>query len=151
MAPFYVSICVHAIYVFSILFLLPESLSTQSRLILSKNAEIARTKKRRQEQLEREWENETPQVEASDPFLSASAGNNGESGWSRITGGGSKRSKKFYGRSRRSIQRLFGFLEPVAIFLPREREEGSWQKGKDWNLTFVGIAVFLGSMLMVCL
>lgn len=152
MAPFYITVVVHFIFVFLILFVLPESLSTQSRIILTKNAEIARANKKRRDAAEREWENETPAAaEVGDPLLA-----HAQSSWSlRSNGGGviSKRRKRIYGRSRRFIKRAFHFLEPLGIFLPRDRrddEDWDGRRGKDWNMTLVGVALFLMSLMMVC-
>ena len=73
MLPFYINICVHALYIPAFLFLLPESLSSQARAMLSKQAVLESEAAARREVAEREWEAETPGVIAdeSDPLLTA--------------------------------------------------------------------------------
>jgi hypothetical protein len=153
MAPFYVAICIHATFIPLLLFLLPESLSTEARQILTKNAALSREAKRRAHAAQREWEDETPAVEQNDPF---DANGTGGSTWSRLSGvgggaggaGHSKTRKRLMGNAKRAIKRALGFLEPLAIFLPRETDE---YEGKDWSLTFVGMAMFMMSFIMVSL
>lgn len=169
MAPFYVSVCVHAVFVLLFSFLLPESLSTEARQILAKNASLARDAAKRQDALDRAWENETPAaVEVTDPLLSTPAGRprmygatqqtatpgggGGESGWSRMSSfaaapaGASKRRKRLTGQVYRFGRSLTKPFQPLAIFLPMEGEDGK----KIWGLTYVGIGQFCLSMLMVC-
>lgn len=145
MLPFYLSVCVHAVIVCWILFLLPESLSSESRQILSKNAELARVAAHRQDTLDREWES-TPrrrgQASETDPLLQ------NDSTFSRISGTDathSRRRKRLMGNARRLTRRLFSFLQPLTIFAPRELEDGT----KDWNLTKVGGGMFLLGLLYV--
>jgi MFS family permease len=145
MMPFYVSVCVHAMFICLILFLLPESLSSESRQILSKNAELARAAAQRQDALDREWES-TPRYRGGpserDPLL------HNDSTFSRISGTDathSRRRKRIVGNARRIFRRLFSFLQPLTVFAPRETEDG----GKDWNLTKVGAGMFLIGCLYV--
>lgn len=168
MAPFYVSVCVHAVFVLLFSFLLPESLSSEARQILAKNAALARDAAKRQDALDRAWENETPAaVEVTDPLLStpvaggrprmygAAVHNGGgggmESGWSRMSSfapappGASKRRKRLTGRVYRLARSLTKPFQPLAIFLPMEGEDGK----KIWGLTYIGIGQFCLSMLMV--
>jgi len=147
MLPIYVTVCVHAIFVCLILFVLPESLSSESRQILSKNAELARAAAKRQDALDREWES-TPRHRGDpserDPLL------HGDSTFSRISGTDathSRRRKRIMGNARRAFRRLFSFLQPLTIFAPRELEDGR----KDWNLTKVGAGMFLLGLLYVSL
>jgi len=139
------SVCIHAIFVCLILFVLPESLSSESRQILSKNADLARAAAQRQDTLDREWES-TPRHRGEpserDPLL------HNDSTFSRISGTDathSRRRKRFMGRARRVFRRLFSFLQPLTIFAPRELEDGS----KDWNLTKVGAGMFVLGLLYV--
>ena len=127
------------------LFLLPESLSTEARAILSKNAHLARQAAIRRDTAEQEWENETPAQEINDPFL-ARPPMTGQSGLSARSSyiGHSKRRKRLLGRTKRFSRRIFAFLEPLAIFLPRDREDGH---GKDWTMTKLGAASFSLSMM----
>lgn len=145
MLPFYMSVCVHAIFVCLILFVLPESLSSESRQILSKNADLARAAARRQDALDREWES-TPRHRGEASETSALLQN--DSAFSRISGTDathSRRRKRLMGNARRITRKLFSFLQPLTIFAPRELEDGS----KDWNLTKVGAGMFLLGLLYV--
>jgi hypothetical protein len=135
----------------AIFVLLPESLSTEARQILTKNAQLKAEAGKRRDAVEREWENETPDViERSDPFLATPRSMGGESTWSWVSqggnGGASKRRKRALGRVKRFSRTAFHFLEPLAIFLPREKEDGY---GKDWSLTIVAGAITCLSMMMV--
>jgi hypothetical protein len=145
MSPFYVSVCVHAIFVLLILFVLPESLSSESRQILSKNAELAKAAAKRQDAIDREWES-TPRHRGDpserDPLLQ------NDSTFSRISGTDathSRRRKRLMGNARRVTRSLFSFLKPLTVFAPRELEDGR----KDWNLTKVGAGMFLIGCLYV--
>jgi hypothetical protein len=145
MAPFYLSVVIHVVFVLMILFVLPESLSSESRQILSKNAELARAAAKRQDAIDREWE-ATPRQRADpserDPLL------HNDSSFSRVTGTNvthSRRRKRLVGNARRTFRKVFSFLQPLTVFAPRELEDGS----KDWNLTKVGMGMFLMGCLYV--
>jgi len=145
MTPFYVSVCVHAIFVCLILFVLPESLSSESRQILSKNAESAKAASRRQDAIDREWES-TPRHRGEPSERDALLQN--DSAFSRISGTDathSRRRKRLMGNARRVTRSLFSFLRPLTVFAPRKLEDGR----KDWNLTIVGAGMFLIGCLMV--
>jgi len=162
MLPLYINATTLLSLVFFTLLLLPESLSTEARDFLKKKAKTARQAAKAKEQLELDWENESPSLaQPDDPLLSHMAGANygstlhpqddtgAESGWSRISnngGGRSKRMKRFIGRFRRLAKRSVAFLEPMAIWLPRTREDG---RGKDWNMTAMGVILASVSMLWV--
>lgn len=147
MIPFYFSVCIHVIFMMLILFVLPESLSSESRQILKKNAEAARENSRLKDAADREWESmpvRAVRAAASerDPLLQ------NDSTFSRISGTGvnhSRRRKRIMGNARRVLRRMFAFLQPLSVFAPRETEEGV----KDWNLTKVGAGMFLIGCLMV--
>jgi len=129
MVPFYVNIAIHAVWPILLLFVLPESLSTEARAHLAKKAAIAAEENRRKDQLQRDWEGEEV---ASDP---------GASGWSRLNNAaGSRTGKRIAGITRRFFKRMFHFLEPLTMFAPQERLDGG--KGKNWNLLFIGAAIF---------
>ena len=139
------SVCIHAVFICLILFVLPESLSSESRQILSKNADLARAAAQRQDTLDREWES-TPRHRGEpserDPLL------HNDSTFSRISGNDathSRRRKRITGNIRRVFRKLFSFLQPLTIFAPRELEDGS----KDWNLTKVGGGMFVLGLLYV--
>jgi hypothetical protein len=137
MTPFYVALCVHAIWIVLLLTVLPESLSSQARSHLAKKAAAAANAAKRKEDLEREWESEHP---SDDPNAS---------GFSTGTATHSRRRKRLVGNSRRLFKRAFHFLEPLTIFIPQERTDG--KSGKDWNLTLVAFAIFCTSMNYVSL
>ncbi|RSH91465.1 hypothetical protein EHS25_009764 [Saitozyma podzolica] len=140
MVPFYLNVCVHLTFMSLMFFLLPESLSSEARVILTKNAQLAKERARRRDQAEREWENETPASEPADPHMPIG----GDSGWSRLSHAGhSKRRKRLVGNLTRLLRSARAPLQPLAIFLPRERDDGT----KDYNLTAAGCAIFCASML----
>jgi hypothetical protein len=56
MVPFYISACVHAFFILYILLVLPESLSSEARAILTANAKVKSAARKRKEAAEREWE-----------------------------------------------------------------------------------------------
>jgi len=141
MFPFYTNVIVHFIFIAFMLFLLPESLSSEARAILSKNAQLSREAAIRRDTAEREWENETPTVEISDPLLSGP-----NMGCRVSTAGPSKSRKRAFGNAMRLGRRTFKFLEPLAIFLPRERDDGV---GKDWTMCLMGCTMVSLSMMMV--
>jgi len=141
MFPFYTNVIVHFIFIAFMLFLLPESLSSEARAILSKNAQLSREAAIRRDTAEREWENETPAVEISDPLLSGP-----NMGCRVSTAGPSKSRKRAFGNAMRLGRRTFKFLEPLAIFLPRERDDGV---GKDWTMCLMGCTMVSLSMMMV--
>lgn len=154
MLPFYISVCIHIVYILSYILILPESLSSDSRQILKKNAELARANAKRRDELDREWE-ATPVAAARaaansnsnmaterDPLLA------NDSSFSRISGSNvnhSRRRKKLVGSFRRTFRKTFAFLQPLTVFAPRELEDGR----KDWNLAKVGVGMFLIGCLMV--
>lgn len=133
MAPFYLNIAIHAVWPILLLFVLPESLSTEARAHLAKKAAITAEENRRKDQLQREWESEEVEADA------------GASGWSRLSNAtGSKTGKKIAGNSKRFFKKIFHFLEPVTMFAPQERSDG--RTGKDWNLLLIGVAIFCSYM-----
>lgn len=146
MVPFYLNVCVHLTFMSLMFFLLPESLSSEARVILTKNAQLAKERARRRDQAEREWENETPANEPTDPLMPNPMPIGGDSGWSRLSHAGhSKRRKRLVGNLTRLLRSVRAPLQPLAIFLPRERDDGT----KDYNLTAAGCAIFCASMLYV--
>ncbi|WVQ83644.1 hypothetical protein IAT38_005786 [Cryptococcus sp. DSM 104549] len=148
MVPFYINLLIHSVYIILILFLLPESLSSDARLVLAKNALIARDAAARREAAEREWEDETPGLPDTQP----GAGHETDpllSGWSFVSNGThSRRRKKTIGTLKRGLTRLISPLAPLAIFLPREEENPyTGRRQRNWNLTAVGLGLFFMSML----
>jgi hypothetical protein len=115
---------------------------------LVKTAKLKKEAGKRRDAAEREWENETPQNEIANPFLATPRSMGGESTFSRMSNDNnrSKRNKKIMGNAKRAGRRMFSFLEPLVIFLPRERDDGN---GKDWSLTMVAGAITCLSLMMV--
>ncbi|WRT70007.1 uncharacterized protein IL334_007000 [Kwoniella shivajii] len=145
MTPFYINVIIYALYIPLVLFFLPESLSSEARMMLKKTRKLAREEAKKRDQLEREWEDETPfninESEEVDPLLS---------GWSRLSQNisvshknSSKTQKKTIGKFKRFFRKIFGFLEPLSIFIPTEIEG---TKQRNWNLTVVGLGLFCMSM-----
>lgn len=159
MTPFYLNVCVHFFYIIMILLVLPESLSTEARSILRKNAKLASDAQKRQDTIQREWENETPApADVGNPFEASAAeggiGDGGRPSWSRrfsvgVVGGPaqeqSKRSKKIRGWLRRTFRKGTAFLQPLEVFMPKEGEDGK----TDWTMTVTGAALFMMSLLYV--
>ncbi|RXK40819.1 hypothetical protein M231_01878 [Tremella mesenterica] len=144
MFPFYIIASVHALWVPLYLFLLPESLSSDARNVLKKNASIAKEQAIQRDEQEREWEDETPAIASeSDPFLIPSNNSDGRR-LSFANSGHSKRRKRLVGSTKRLLRRATGFVEPLSIFLPRKVEG---KRGRDWNLTLMGGTMFLMSMM----
>ena len=148
MIPFYVNVVVHALYIPFMLFVLPESLSTEARVILSKNAELSREQAKRRDLAEREWEDEVLAHEPEEPLVAPSRSAGAISRWADLVShaGHSRRRKRAVGNARRFLRRIFGFLQPLGIFLPRDRDDGP---GRDWTMTFLGCAMFCYSLMMV--
>lgn len=176
MFPFYVNVVVHTLLVFLVLFVIPESLSTEARTILTKNAKLAKEARQRREELEIQWEDEdtsttiqntslanTNNNDENDDTLVASSTtqntpikpNRNDSTWSRISGmtgvgdsnNQSRRRKKFNGRLRRLFRRAIAPLQPLEIFLPTVNEDGK----REWNLTVLGLALLSMSFIYVSL
>ena len=150
MIPFYVNVAIHLLYIPFMLFVLPESLSTEARVILSKQAELSREQAKRRDVAEREWEDEVLAHEPDDPIVTPSRSAGVLSGWTDLVSHAShsKRRKRAVGNARRLLRRIFGFLQPLGIFLPRDRDDGS---GRDWTMAFLGCAMFCYSLMMVSL
>jgi hypothetical protein len=138
MMPFYINVCVHLTYIVLIFFLLPESLSKHARQILHKKAVSAKDAAKRRDIAEREWEGTTPLEEQDDPIAS-------EFSTRTSAERQSKWRKRWMGNARRLVRRAFSFLAPLAIFAPRVKDDGR----KDWNMTFVGSAMFFSGMIYV--
>ncbi|CDZ97519.1 Predicted transporter ADD1 (major facilitator superfamily) [Phaffia rhodozyma] len=128
---FYVACALHIFTLFIVLFILPESLSTGAKDSLAKMARVREHEIQNQEELERRWEEE----EEEDDVLA------GNSGWSRLSGVVQTRAaKRSRGVIRRLVKRVFGFLSPLAIFLPVV-DENDPKGRKNWNLTFVAMGL----------
>lgn len=141
--PFYISIALHAITALLFRFLLPESLSSESRLQLSKKAKLAADRRREREQEQMHWERLGPRrlAEAADSPTSSP----GDSGWSRVRAATSRHRtvRRSIGSLRRLARRSLWFLEPLKVLIP-EKIDGK----RDWNLPIVAFILFLGSWIM---
>lgn len=161
MTPFYLNVALHLCYFTMILLVLPESLSAEARGVLRKTAKLAKDARKHRDALEREWENETPALadaERPDPFLSAGA-NAGHSAPARASAPpawqrrfsisanetSTKREKRMRGYIRRAFRKSTAFLQPLAVFMPTQKEDGVW----DWNMTATGAALFMMAILFV--
>lgn len=165
MTPFYINLILYSLSIPLVLFLLPESLSSDARLILAKNARLAEDAAARREAAEIEWEDEAPVLprvrvnergehveDEEDPLIS------GQSLRSNGMGGQSKRRKKMVGTIKRLGKKTTAFLAPLGIFLPKLVEEDENGDGdgeirlggrvrREWNMTVMGMGMFLMSML----
>lgn len=162
--PFYISILMHGLTAILFRFLLPESLSTESRIQLTKKAKLAAERRREREQEQVYWEQMGPRRLAahqsslsplrSSPSPSTSPG---DSGWSRVRAAGLSRVeqvraasnryrtvRRFLGSLRRTARRMVWFLEPLTILIPEKDSSGK----RDYNLTVVALMLFLGSCIM---
>lgn len=123
-------------------FLLPESLSSEARAVLTKRAAAAREAARQAEAAQRRWEDLGDDSDEEDARDAAAA----DSSWSRIsaTPRRTRTARRAVGAFRRAFVRVFGFLRPLSVFLPSENDDGT----TNWNLTFMGVFVFFTSMLI---
>ncbi|GMK56859.1 hypothetical protein CspeluHIS016_0306990 [Cutaneotrichosporon spelunceum] len=135
--PFYISVSVHALWVVLIRFLLPESLSSESRAILKQRSKVAAAEAREREAAERAWEQDGDGDD--EPRVS-------ESSFSRIAGGvrGSRSARQTMGLARRIGRRALLPLRPLGIFWPQKGEDGH----TDYNLLLVAILHFVIANLM---
>lgn len=166
MTPFYINLVLYSLSIPLVLFLLPESLSSDARLILAKRARLAEDADARREAAEIEWEDETPVLprvgmnergehaqEEEDPLVSGRS--------LRFDGmNGHLKRRKMKETIKRLGKKATGFLAPLAIFLPKiveedekEDEDGevrvSGRVRREWNMTVMGMGMFLMSMLYV--
>lgn len=123
MFPFYLALSLHTLYFLSVIFLFPESLSVSRQLD---------ARRRHTEEIQARIEKEVLEdVEAEK-----------EGGFAVIV----VRAKRF-------VETLFGFARPLALLLPRKREEGGKEEdrpvlesrgpvgeGWDYELTKVALA-----------
>ena len=178
MVPFYLSACVHATLALYILFVLPESLSTEARAILTANAKVKAAARKRKEAAEREWED--TEVDIAPAYSSSATPTPDRGGIVRGTAGAtarspllqhrasrmsfgaisisgdpathSKRRKRWTGNAKRWARTLTAPLQPLEVFMPRPIEgEMGEVKGKDWSMTFIALAMFMMGTLMVSL
>ncbi|KIY31892.1 hypothetical protein I305_05525 [Cryptococcus gattii E566] len=158
MTPFYINLVLYSLSIPLVLFLLPESLSSDARLILAKRAQLAEDADARREAAEIEWEDETlvlPRVETNeggehaqeeeDPLVSGRS--------LRLDGmSGHLKRRKMMETIKRLGKKATGFLAPLGIFLPKiveedekEDEDGegrvSGRVRREWNMTVMGMVI----------
>ena len=86
--------------------------------------------------MQREWESQPADTSYEDA---------GASGWSFASHAGhSSGRKRATGTIRRTLKRMVAFLEPLSVFLPRDRTDG--HHGKDYNLTLLALVLFCCSL-----
>ncbi|KAJ9110259.1 hypothetical protein QFC19_001662 [Naganishia cerealis] len=150
---FYVSATLSSVFVIFVIFILPESLSSEARHALGRVAKAKALREARLEQEERDWEDNGSPEEPNEG-MDANA-----SGWSRISGvttASTRSRRRMTGKLRRLRKRMFSFLAPLSMFLPRDKvdTDGLSRKKssrKDWNLTFLIMSSFCMSTLMALL
>lgn len=134
---FYVSASLNTLFVFFVALVLPESLSSEARAALHKMALAKRLKARQTEQAEIDWERED-RVEPGEVKT-----------WGDAV---RARLRRLRGSVNRTRRRAFGFLSPLAMFLPKDREvpdgRGGYKIKRDFNMTLLVAAGFCGYMLM---
>ncbi|KIR68319.1 hypothetical protein I314_01819 [Cryptococcus bacillisporus CA1873] len=158
MTPFYINLVLYSLSIPLVLFLLPESLSSDARLILAKRARLAEDADARREAAEIEWEDETPVLpragmnergehaqEEEDPLVSGRS--------LRLDGmSGHLKRRKMMETIKRLGKKATGFLAPLGIFLPmiveedeKEDEDGegrvSGRVRREWNMTVMGMVI----------
>ena len=107
---------------------IPESLVLEARAYLRDKAKHDQTAARRREELQRLWDED-----------SADGGPSSSSVARRFQMILNVLLKPI----RWARRRLFGFLEPLSVYRPRSKADGH---GKDWSLTFLGLAWFCYSL-----
>ncbi|WVO17128.1 hypothetical protein L204_104818 [Cryptococcus depauperatus] len=144
MTPFYVNLLIHSVYTILIVLFLPESLSSQARLILSKKALLAKQAAERAETIGREWGDEVPEVPNSEPNPTLNEANLSLSGWFSSNSTHLRGCKHIIGTLRRLLKHTFSFLDPLSIFLPKVvKNPWSRRKTRDWRMTLVAMTLFL--------
>ncbi|BEJ15357.1 hypothetical protein CspHIS471_0411240 [Cutaneotrichosporon sp. HIS471] len=137
LSPFYISVCVHALWVVLIRFLLPESLSSDSRAILKQRAKAAAAAARERDAAERAWE-----IDGDDQDQPHES----ESSFARLAGGvrGSRKARRTMGFTRRIGRRAILPLKPLGIFWPQRGEDGR----RKYNLLLIAILNFIMANMM---
>lgn len=128
--PFYISVTVHLVGAILVRFMLPESLSSESRAMLAKRAKAATQRRREREEAEIAWERDADA---------------GESGWSISGVPSTPGGRRAIGATKRFARKGIVVLRPLGVFKPRRGPDGRM----DYKLTLIGVATFLCSLLMV--
>jgi hypothetical protein len=162
---FYVGVCLFLTFLVFVLYVIPESLSSEARAALANAADAKALRARQKEQAEREWENESDDDDAAGAADSSGVmrvPHGEESGWSMISirttatnasRRSTKRRKRLRGMIRRFRRRALGFARPLGLFIPKDKEyrspSGNIVVRKDWNLTFLALGTFFAATLLV--
>ncbi|KAL7410748.1 major facilitator superfamily domain-containing protein [Mrakia frigida] len=126
---FYLSTLLH-ISMLVLVFLLPESLSSETRSALIQAQDRLAAQEEARDEAERVWEREE-----SRPHPRSGGGAGGlEEMLRRLVG------RKGWGVVRRTARSSVQFLSPLKVFLPSAREETTWTGGRSWNLTYLAAA-----------
>lgn len=147
MSVFYLAVIFNTCLVLFIAFVLPESLSQEARHALGRLVSAKKTASAERDAAERAWEEESD-AETDEPDVNAS-------GWSRISGVTAKSSRskrRFHGRMNRLRRKMFAFLSPLRLFLPKTKvveEGGRVFVKKDYNLLLLVTAIFFITSVMV--
>lgn len=136
LAPFYVSVSIHTLFVLLIRFVLPESLSSDSRKILDKRAKAAKQAAKERDAAERAWE-----VDGDDE----AAGDSGFSSRIATPMRGSRAGRRVLGEMRRMARRAVLPLQPLSVFVPHRNALGV----RNYNLLLLGVLSFIMAQMMV--
>jgi hypothetical protein len=150
MSVFYLAVVFNSAGAIFIAFVLPESLTAEARIALAEAVSSKKDALAEREAAERAWEED---VEDDQTEVNA-----GASGWSRLSGAttrttrSSRIRRRFQGRMKRLRRRLFGFLSPLRLFIPKDKsveEGGRTEMRKDYNLLLLVLAMFFITSTMV--
>ena len=147
MSVFYLAAMFNTCIILFIAFVVPESLTREARHALGQAVSAKKNAMAEREAAERAWEEESD-AEADEPDTNAS-------GWSRISGVTAKSSRskrRFHGRMKRLRRRMFAFLSPLRLFIPKTKvieEGGRVLVKKDYNLLLLVMAMALITSVMV--
>jgi hypothetical protein len=147
MSVFYLAALFNTCLVIFIALVLPESLSHEARHALGQAVSAKKNALAEREAAERAWEEESD-AEVDEPDVNAS-------GWSRISGVTAKSSRskrRFHGRMKRLRRRMFAFLSPLRLFIPKTKvveEGGRVLVRKDYNLLLLVMTMALITSVMV--
>jgi hypothetical protein len=150
MSVFYLAVIFNSAMVFFVAFILPESLTAEARVALAEAVSTKKNALAEREAAERAWEEDFEDDQTED--------NAGASGWSRLseattrTTKGRRIRRRLQGRMKRLRRRLFGFLSPLRLFVPKDKlvqEGGRTEMRKDYNLLLLVLAMFFITSTMV--
>jgi hypothetical protein len=149
MSVFYLAVLFNTCVVLFVAFVLPESLTSEARLALGQAFTAKKSALAEREAAERAWEEEIDDVSGTSGV--------GASGYSRIsnfTTRSTRGKRRFQGRMKRFRRRIFGFLAPLRLFIPKDKlveQGGRTEMRKDYNLLLLVSAMFCSTSTMVSL